>query len=156
MTDTVYTMNIAHRGMTKYTHMPFTRIVRFKGKIVGIAPDGIHEISRDTKNANGTNIDSTWATGNMDFGSPNKKRVQALYMGYRAAGDILVSLQNDSQAALQYTLPNNQDTGLTQRRVTTARGRRGRYWKLTVQNVNGAEFDMDNTELFVEPLKRRL
>lgn len=156
MTDTVYTMNIAHRGVTKYTHMAFTRIVRFKNRIVGIAPDGIYEISKNTKNANGTNITSTFVSGQMDFGSENKKRIQAVYMGYRAAGDILISLQNDAMAALSYTLSKNQDSGITQRRVLTARGRRGRYWRLTVQNVNGAELDIDNIELFVELLKRRI
>jgi hypothetical protein len=156
MTDTVYTMNLAHKGVTKYTHMAFTRIGRFKDKIIGIAPDGYYTISKATKTANGTNITSTISSGQLDFGTPNQKRIPAFYLGYRAAGDILVSLQNDAMAPVTYTLPANQASGITQRRILAARGRRGRYWKVTLQNVNGAEFDIDNAELFVENLKRRI
>lgn len=156
MTDTVYTMNLAHRGMTKYTHMDFTRIGRFKDKIIGIGPSGYYTIDDSVSTANGANINATIQSGQIDFGEQNAKRIPAVYLGYRAAGDILVTLQNDAEGALSYTLAANQDSGLTQRRVLTARGRRGRYWRLTLQNVNGADFDIDNVELFVEILKRRI
>jgi len=161
MTDTIYTMNLRHKGMTKYTHMPFTRIVRFKDKIVGIAPDGIYTISKDVTAANGVNIDSFVATGQMDFNSKTiigtrQKRVPAVYVGYRSTGDILISLQDDAKTALAYTLRKNRTDKLVQRRIIAARNRRGRYWKVTWQNVDGCTFDIDNTELIVEVLKRRL
>lgn len=154
MTDVAYTMNLQHRGVTRYTHWPFIRVARLRGTYLGIDAGNLYQITGST--ADGSDIDCAIEFGPHDFGSDEQKRLKGLYVGARYGGDLSATVGNDAAGTRQYTLPSNATTGLRQRRAPLGRGRRGKYWTVLLENVTGGTFDIDTLVLLATVLRRRL
>jgi hypothetical protein len=77
-----------------------------------------------------------------------------LFISGRSDGDMRVYLSEDEGAEIQqeveFLLPS-----LSREKITVPRGMKPNYFKIALENVAGADFDLDSLQLFGEKLSRR-
>lgn len=147
-------LNTTTGAATTYTNMPFNSMTWFNGVVLAAGPDGIIALTGDTDR--GDAVEAALAGGIADFGSAQFKRVTTAYVGYRADGDLELTLTADEHHTYSYRLLPRQLDALHASRVKLGRGVDGRYWQWRVDNIDGAQFALDELALVVEPTSRRV
>lgn len=140
-------------GLSEYTNFAFNSLAWFNGVPLAAGETGIYELLGATDA--GAAIAATVRMGTTDFGTSHLKRVPACYLGYRSAGELKVILLADEAQQQTVTVAAGAAEARTHR-VKLGRGIKGRYFTVEIQNVNGADFDLDTVELQAEPLSRRV
>src|SRR5574343_1213376 len=138
-TSKAWVMNTETTAMGWYDNFSFESIVSWKGRELAVGPDGIHELVGDTDN--GQKIDSLVESGFTDFGVAQTKRVDNLYFGYTSEGQIAVQTEvyESGSPPSTYLLEERDANAPRNSRVTPGKGLWGRYWRLTITNVDGAD-----------------
>jgi len=147
-------MHTEWQALTQYTNYQFNSYAQFNGVFLGANSTGLHALSGNTDN--GVNIDAVLRTGVTDMGTSHLKKNEYVYVGYRATGDLMLRLNTNDSHVRDYRMAYNGETGLHVKRVKLGKGVIARYWQLEVQNINGADFDLNTLEIKPTILGRRV
>lgn len=153
-TFTSLAMNTRTKAVTTYSNSPFNSLCSFNGVVLAASSNGV--VALTGADDNGTDIAASLTVGISDFGGAQLKRVLAGYAGYRADGDLQLTLITDDATEYTYTLTPRQDTAVHPTRVVFGRGVASRYWQWRLANTAGADFKLDDLSFDVDPLARRV
>lgn len=148
-------MNLTTASLSQYADYAFDSFCEYNGKYYAAGPGGLYEIEQGDTDA-GAQIDAVFETGDLDFNSEYQKRISDFYAGYRTKGDLALTITTDETGVVDYTLRNYGNEALHQRRVTTAKGAKGKYWRFKVANTDGCDFEIDTMNMAVVPVARRI
>ena len=101
----------------------------------------------------GTAIAASIETGKFDFGSSMLKRMTDAYLGVSSDGNLTLTVTTES-GTTAYTL--TPTTTLETVKANLARGHKGKYWSIKVENVTGSTMELDSIELLPQILSRRI
>lgn len=155
-TSKAWVMNTETTAMGWYDNFSFESIVSWKGRELAVGPDGIHELAGDTDN--GQKIDSLVESGFTDFGVAQTKRLDNMYFGYTSDGQIAVQTEvyESGSPPTTYLLEERDASAPRNSRVTPGKGLWGRYWRLTITNVDGADFEVHDATVDIAVSTRRI
>lgn len=155
-TSKAWVMNTETTAMGWYDNFSFESIVSWKGRELAVGPDGIHELAGDTDN--GQKIDSIVESGFTDFGVAQTKRLDNMYFGYTSDGQIAVQTEvyESGSPPSIYLLEERDANAPRNSRVTPGKGLWGRYWRLTITNVDGADFEVHDATVDIAVSTRRI
>ena len=94
----------------------------------------------------------------MDLGTAEVKRVDNIYFGYTSPGQLAVTVEtkDSGHSPAKYLLEKRAATAPRNSRVTPGKGMWGRYWRFTVQNVDGAAFEVHDATVDIAVSPRRI
>ena len=155
-TSKAWVMNTETTAVGWYDNFSFESIVSWKGRELAVGPDGIHELTGDTDN--GQKIDSLVESGFTDFGVAQTKRLDNMYFGYTSDGQIAVQTEvyESGSPPSTYLLEERDANAPRNSRVTPGKGLWGRYWRLTITNVDGADFEVHDATVDIAVSTRRI
>jgi hypothetical protein len=138
-------LNSRTRAVSEYTGFAPNSVAAFQGVTLFATANGIVALSGDSDL--GEPIEARIATGITDLGSSAMKRVLTAYLGYRADGDMELTLIADDHHEHVYTLePRRVEDQLHATRAKFGRGVSGVYWQFKAANVEGSDFAIDRIE----------
>ena len=151
-----WVMNTETTAVGWYDNYGFESIVSWKGREIAVGPDGVFELVGDTDD--GKNIDSLVESGFSDFGSAQTKRLDNMYFGYTSGGQISVQTEvyESGTPPRTYLLEKRDAAAPRNSRVTPGKGLWGRYWRLTIKNVGGADFEVHDATVDLAMSTRRI
>lgn len=148
-------LNTRTKAVTTYSGGAFNSLCQFNGLVLAATAAGVVALTGD--NDQGMPIDAVLASGVSSFDSSQMKRVIAGYVGYRAAGDLELTLITDQHHEYIYRVEPRQEVAhLHPSKVKFGRGIDGRYWQWRLANRAGADFGLDSLRLDAEVLSRRV
>lgn len=153
-TVSVFAMNTKNGALTNYDNFSFNSMTRFNGLELMANSSGIFAITGNLDES--AIIDAYARTGITDFGTPNHKRVDYAYIGYRSDGEMRLKLIVDEHHEYEYQVyPRNYDD-IHGNRLKLGRGAKGTYWQIEIGNVDGSNIEGDFLQLMAEPLSRKV
>jgi len=146
-TQIAWQMNTETTAVNWNTNYMFDSIAQFGNTVLATAPDGVYLLSGDTDAA--VAIPAKVQTGFMDFDDRKVKRMDGVYFGLQGS-ELKLSVEIfGGTGPSTYTMPAKTTTTPGSNRIIPGKGLASRYWKMTFENVNGGDFDIDNIELDV-------
>jgi hypothetical protein len=146
-------LNTRIKGVTRYEGLAANSFATFAGVQLAATPDGIVALMGETDL--GFPITASITAGTSDFGAAERKRIEAGYVGYRAGGDMELTLITDEHHEYTYRLAARQMAdAIHGNRVKFGRGVDGRYWQWKLANTGGGAFELASVQLDVVPLSR--
>lgn len=158
-TDTTvkaWVMNTETTAGSWYDNFCFESVASVRGVEFAVGPDGIYQLSGDTDQGRG--IDAEVVSGLHDFGAPQVKRLDNMYFGYTSAGQLAVKAEVYESGRPPSTNLLEQRAAAAPRnsRVTPGKGLWGRYWRLTISNVSGTSFEINDASVDLAVSPRRI
>jgi hypothetical protein len=141
-------------ALTQYSNFPFNSFAQFNGVVIGASDQGLFALGGDTDN--GVAIDAFARVGITDFGTSHLKRVDRIYVGYRAKGDLILRIYTNEVQQRDYLLRAMSGPNLHGNHARLGKGLSARYWQFEVRNRDGADFDLNTIELKPTTLRRRV
>jgi len=151
---TTIVVNSRTNAVSTYSGLEANSFCQFNGVVLAATPNGIVALTGDTDN--GAQIDAHVLSGVSDYQSSFNKRAVAGYMGYRADGNMTVTLFTDEQNEFTYNVIPREVQAIHPTKVTFGRGLTGRYWQWRLSNVLGADFQVEGFEMDINVLSRRI
>lgn len=152
--QTVLVMNADTNALTTYSNFDFNSFTEFNGVFLGASSSGIYALTGDLDEA--AVIAATAKIGLTDFGDDHLKRVESINAGYRTDGSLTLTVTADEGTSYSYTLTRRQTDKLHNSRAKVGKGMKGRYWTAQIDNVSGADFELDDLQLVANAIKRKL
>jgi len=139
-------LNLKRVAPTQYRNFNFNSMCVFQGQPLATSVDGLYSLD-DANDDDGTDINSYVEFPTSDLGQLVAKRFRKMYIGYETSGSIVVTVKVDGDIEQSYTLSPDQ-VGQIQHRgiLPMSRSQKGVYWIFKVENVDGADFSVDNIE----------
>jgi len=156
--DTIYTgwvMNTKNHASTEYTNFNFNSFCKYENTYLAASSTGLYALGGSDDA--GINIAASFLSGSSDLGSTQLKRVERVYLGYRADGELLVKTITNENIERWYKLDSyDTEGGAHEARIKVGKGAKSRYWQFEVTNVNGSDFDIDSFEFTPVVLTRKV
>ena len=150
-----WVLNLRKGALAEYDNFAFNSYAVFNGQVIAVGPAGLFVLgTQDLDNA--TAITARVRTGKNSFGSSLLKRVPRIYVGHTTDGDLTFRTITNEGGTRSYLLGWNHATGLQQRRVPIGKGPKSKTWAFEIENVNGADFDLDSLLVYPVALRRRV
>lgn len=151
MADTISMNN--NGAVTEYTNFNFNSYAKFNGKFIAANLTGIFELGG--ADDNGTNIDSSFKTGDIDIFSGSVNRLRDAYVTFSSDGDIkLVTVGNQTNSR-SYSKVNSVVSKIHERRIVFERGIDDRFFSFELLNSGGSTFDINNLRVALGPARKR-
>ena len=133
----------------------FNSAVQLGKRAFMLSPSGLYELGGDSDD--GKIIEAEVVTGQKDFGTIDRKRVEQFDLGYTAAGALqaVVSCEGFDPSEPQTLEAREMRTAHTSR-IRVGKGMVGRYWKLELKNREGADFELFSIQTKVALSTRRM
>lgn len=152
-----WVMNTQSKGMTRYTQYPFNSFGKL-GRYVGCAADGLHWLDADDDN--GEDIHSVIRTSMDALGVRREKRLPEAFVGYTSTGTLLLKVvltgeQSGQLEAAYYRLPLRPAESKRENRFKVGKGLKAVDFAFVIENVDGADFELDSIEFRPINLDRR-
>jgi hypothetical protein len=151
-----WVLNTETGGLCYYDNYGFDSIAAHDGVIYATSPNGVYELSGD--NDAGRNINSRLKTGFLDFDTEHLKRIAALYVGY-TGGALKCSVEaytSDANEVYTYDMEERTAGAPRNNRIKTGKGVASRYWRFDFENVEGADFQIQDIAVELGISNRRL
>lgn len=151
-----WVMNTETTAASWYDNFDFESIAQTPDKTLAVGPDGLYELAGPTDS--GEPIDAEVVSGFTDFGSAHTKRVDNLYFGYTSEGQLSVTTETygSEHPPSTYYLEQRAASAPRNSRVTPGKGLCGRYWRMTIRNVDGADFEVNDATVDIAVSSRRV
>ena len=151
-----WVMNAETTAVSWYDNFDFESIAQPPGKVLAVGPDGLYELCGSTDS--GEQIDAEVVSGFSDFGVAQTKRVDNLYFGYTSEGRISVTTETyeSGHPPSTYYLEQRAAGAPRNSRVTPGKGLWGRYWRMTIRNVDGADFEVHDAAVDIAVSTRKV
>lgn len=131
----------------------FNSVARLGALLIGANDNGLYLLGAYTDD--GTEIHALAQFPMQDDDSAALRRVESLVVGYRADGDLRLTVETDNADPQEYVLESVGGTECHPARVKVGKGMKGRYWTMTLENVDGADFATDKLDIDWQTLSRR-
>jgi hypothetical protein len=155
LNPTTIALNTRVKAVTTYDGVAFNSFANFNGVTLAASADGI--VALTGADDLGVPIAAYVLSGESDFNTEQFKRVITGYAGYRADGDLELTLITDEHHEFIYRLAARQGSGtIHASRVKFGRGVEGKYWQWRMANVDGGDFTLDSLTLNAQELGRRV
>jgi hypothetical protein len=96
----------------------------------------------------------------MDFGTGQLKRVPDVYIAFTGSDKALLKVITTNRTGTQtehwYSATLRAGDGLHSDVIDVGRGLKSRYWQMVLQNVDGADFALDELAFRVLVLDKRI
>lgn len=149
------TLNTHTKAVSTYSNGAFNSLCTFNGVVLAATSTGIVALTGNTDN--GVNINASLSSGVSDFKSEQFKRVLCGYVGYRASGNMELTLITDEHHENIYAIePRQLSSDIHPTRVKFGKGVTGRYTQWQWANKAGADFQLDSLSLDVQQLSRKI
>lgn len=153
-----WVMNTESRGLSRYTNYPFNSFAKVGGRYFGAAADGLHQLDGDTDN--GEPIAARLRAGLSALGTRRLKRIPEAFIGYTSDGTLLLHVITVSEAtgekeAAIYRLRSRAAVSARENRWKIGRGIKSVDFDFVIENVDGADFDLQSIEFRPVILDRR-
>lgn len=149
------TLNTHSNAVSTYSNGNFNSLCTFNGVVLAATSTGIVALTGNTDN--GVAISASLSSGVSDFKSEQFKRVLCGYVGYRAAGNMELTLITDEHHEHIYRIePRQLSSDIHPTRVKFGKGVTGRYTQWKWENKAGADFQLDSLSLDVQQLSRKI
>ena len=147
-----WVMNAKSGAVSWYDNWAFTSMATVGEKVFAAGPDGLSILGGDTDDQDP--IDAHIQYGLMEFGgydqdgrpkpNPQKKRVQGIWFGYHASGELAATVETYGQGygPYTYTMPPRSAEQPRNSRVVPGKGLNARYWRLRLSNISGCGFEL--------------
>lgn len=139
-------------AVTRYTHFPFTHVVRYQNSYYGANSTGLYLLEGTTDD--GAPIPWAFKTAMTDFNTPNKKTVASAYFSGRFGPASTISLIEGEKAPNTYSFSTPRGTLAQNHRQKFGKGTKGRYYALAASGTG--ECELDGIEPEVHQLTRRI
>lgn len=154
-----WVMNTESMAAHWYANFEFQSIAQIGEKVFAVTEDGLYELTGDTDA--GSEIPAQVQYGFDDFKVPQRKRMDGVYVGYSATGSglqLTVEAREVADGAQTYAATVYDATGGAPRntRFKPGKGMSGRYWRLTFENIAGANFSVTDIQADVAISQRRV
>jgi len=151
-----WVLNTETTAASWYDNFDFESITQTPDKVLGVGPDGLYELVGGTDS--GEQIDAETVSGFSDFGVPQTKRVDNMYFGYTSDGRISVTVETyeSDHSPATYLLEQRAADAPRNSRATPGKGMWGRYWRFTIKNVAGADFEVHDASVDIAASSRRI
>jgi hypothetical protein len=153
-TSQAFALNVQSQALSTYANYSFNSMTKFNGVYLGASSTGIFALTGATDA--GTAIDAVARVGISDYGTAKLKRIDRAYLGYRADGDMVLSVITDDQQRRDYAVHTLNLPGIHGNHVRIGKGVQARYWQFEISNVNGANFELNCLEVRPSRLGRRV
>jgi len=147
-------MNTQTLTLTTFTEYGYNSFARVFDRNMGANSNGLFELVGNDDN--GLPINATIGLPTTDFGSSFVKVLERLFVGYRSQADMVVRITTDGNEAVTYVIPVTSNPGLATQRVKVGKGLAGRYWQITINNLDGTDFTLDTVDVKPVKLERRV
>ena len=149
-------MNTETSAMSWYDNFDFESIASVGGKTLAVGPDGLYELVGDTDN--GERIDAEIISGFTDFGVGQTKRVDSIYFGYTSDGTVKATVETygSGHSPSTYLMETRAADAPRNSRIIPGKGLWGRYWRMTIRNVDGADFEVHDATVDIAMSTRRV
>jgi hypothetical protein len=155
LNPTTIALNTRVMAVTTYEGVAFNSFANFAGVTLAASADGI--VALTGNDDLGEPIAAHVLSGESDFGTEAFKRVITGYAGYRADGDMELTLITDEHHEFMYRLSPTQASGVIHAsRVKFGKGAAGKYWQWRMANVDGGNFTIDSLTLNAQEMKRHV
>lgn len=153
-----WTMHTTSRGATRYTNFPFNSFMRLGGRYYGVTDTGRYLLEGDDDA--GEPIAARLRLGMSAMGSRILKRMAAAYLAYSANGDLRLKVitadpVTGARSAHVYRLYAQGAASMREGRVKIGKGLQSVFWDFAIENVDGADFELDVVEILPLVLERR-
>ena len=149
-------MTIETKAVVEYDNYGFNSMTFFNGKYLGANSTGIYDLDGD-KDA-GANINAIMSSGIFDLHDGIIRKPREAYLSYRSDGILKVTITEDEDVEREYRLDKAMET-IHDKRLKIPRGvggrQRARFYQFKIENVSGADFDIDSLRLQTEPVPAR-
>lgn len=147
-----WVLNADTNAVSQYEWGAFNSFTKFDGAYYGATADGIYELTGDDDD--GEAIEAFIMTGVSDMEIQFDKRVIRGYIGMRTDGTVLFKTVVGNNVTRLYKLKSTNDAMMS-RRLPLGRGVDSYYWQFGLENVNGADFELDGIRLYPVVMGRR-
>lgn len=151
-----WVLNTETGGLSTYDNFGFSSIAVHDGVVYATSPEGVFALTAD-KDQN-RNVEAELQTGMMDFEIPTTKRISDVFVGY-TGGQLEYSVETYDGAdgeVYSYEMPERDAAAPRNNRVKPGRGLSSRYWRFTVKNIDGADFQLHDQTAIIGASNRRL
>lgn len=152
----VWAFNADTLAASEYIGLAFEQIAAHRGRVFGVKPSGIYELTGDTDD--GHAIDALIRTGLLDFGTSAGKAIRKADLFVKSDQLVYLRVACDNQGERRevwYELTPEPGEALQQRRVDLGRGAKGSRWVFEVTNTNGGALDLRGLSVLPVLLTRR-
>lgn len=154
-----WAINTESKGLSRYTQYPFNSFMRVGGKYYGASDTGVHRL--EGADDAGEPIAAKLRLGMSSLGSRVMKRSPTMYAGYSASGDLLLKVitahpETAEREAHCYRMVATAAGSVREGRVPIGQGLKSVYFDYELENINGADFEIDVLELRPLMLERRV
>lgn len=146
-----WVINYDTSAPSRYDSLPANSMCNFNGKTYMACAAGIYEIGADDDAGRPIHASATLAQTN--FENTHNKRIAYVYVGMRSTGAMQLKAIANNQSDRYYAL-NAIGGAVRGSRANLGKGLEGQYWQFRVDNVNGADFELDTIEFKPTVLSR--
>lgn len=147
-----WAINTESKHLSSYAQFPVNSFAVLGGRVLAASSDGIYALEGATDDGEPIAARVRFALTRMGTGL--QKRIPEAFIGYTASGDVLVKVivtdEADGKEAHVYRLAPRRAGAPVQGRSKFGRGLRSVYVGFELENVDGANFELDTIE--VHPL----
>jgi hypothetical protein len=149
-------MNISNQAISTYSGFNFDSLAYFNEHYYGNNEHGIFRLGGNKDNLT-RDILAKIKTGAMNFGDSVLKYIRDVWLTYRSDGHIRMTFLVDededitSVSETEYVADN-----IREERLKCGRGLRGRFYTIVLENMSGADFDIEQLSILVDAARRRV
>lgn len=153
-----WVLNTESKGLSRYTNYPFNSFAKVAGIWYGATSQGLFELGGSTDA--GEQIHARIRLGLSAMGTRKLKRIPESFIGYSSTGTLLMKVitveevSGEKQAAI-YKMDVRAAGVTRENRIQFGRGLKSVDWDFELQNVDGADFDLQSIEFRPVVLDRR-
>ncbi len=144
-------------AMSRWETMALESVVEIGGQLFAGGPTGLYRMDAGADDPD-ADIDASVRHGLSDFGVPNLKRASYAYLGWRGDGGMRLTMgcvPQSSEESYSYEIERSAADSHVPARIRLGRGARSRYWRMTLENVGGADFEVIDQRLMLDELSRK-
>lgn len=139
-------VNTKTRGPALYTNFPINSFIPLNGKLYGCTDQGIVRLSG--KKDNGADIDTRIRSGISNYDESCLKRYPKFKITLRCEGLMELAVKIDERKEVVYEVAAREgQQGIHTKTVPLAKGARGHSVQWELRNVQGADFDLQESEM---------
>lgn len=139
-------LSLGQSAPSQFGNYNFRGMCKFGEVLLGGNEDGMFVLDNGNTDA-AAKIDAHIRTGPTDFGAEEEKRLRRAYVSLRSDGRMKMSVSADGKEDVsQEITPHNTSLDMIHQKVTGGRDIRGKYLDLKLENVDGADFTINEVK----------
>ena len=139
-------LSLARAAPSQFDNYNFRGLCKFNDLLLGGNEDGLFVLNSGDADVT-EKISAHFRTGPTDFGAEEEKRLRRVYLSYRTDGRLKMSVSGDDKDGIvQEITPQDKTLKIIHQQAPGGRDIRGKHLDLTVENVEGADFTINEVK----------